>query len=73
MSMLDTRVNPRAYPQPQTQKPSLGYPLAHIGVIFYLACEVNLELGLCHYAGKGQSELTLLCFYGTFSAPKMLC
>ena len=31
-----------------------------IAVIFSLACGSVLDVGMCRYAGKGQSEMTLL-------------
>src|SRR5215468_8889610 len=55
VSMPDTPENQRAYPQPVAQKPGLGFPLARIAVIFSLACGAILDLGICRYAGKGQS------------------
>jgi hypothetical protein len=60
VSMPDTRANQRAYPQPDTQKPGLGFPLARIAAVFSLSCGAVRELGICRYAGKGQSELGLL-------------
>jgi hypothetical protein len=60
VSMPDTRDNQRDYPQPGTQKPGLGFPLARIAAVFSLACGAVLDLGMCRYAGKGQSELGLL-------------
>src|SRR5438132_1881262 len=59
-SMPDTPENQAAYPQPNTQKRGLGFPLARIGVVFSLACGAVLDLGICRYAGKGQSELGML-------------
>ena len=59
-SMPDTPANQRDYPQPDTQKPSLGFPLARIAAIFSLACGAVLDVGICRYAGKGQSELGML-------------
>jgi hypothetical protein len=58
--MPDTPQNQRAYPQPDTQKPGLGFPLARIATVFSLACGAVLELAICRYAGKGQSELGTL-------------
>jgi hypothetical protein len=58
--MPDTPENQRDYPQPDTQKPGLGFPLARIAAVFSLACGAVLDLGICRYAGKGQSELGLL-------------
>jgi hypothetical protein len=59
-SMPDTPENQAAYPQPTTQKPGLGFPLARIAAIFSLACAAILDIGICRYAGKGQSELGML-------------
>src|SRR2546429_3483017 len=58
--MPDTPANQRDYPQPDTQKPGLGFPLARLAAVFSLACGAVLDLGICRYAGKGQSELGLL-------------
>jgi hypothetical protein len=60
VSMPDTSKNQLAYPQPDTQKPGLGFPLARIAAVFSLACGAVLEVGICRYAGKGQSELGML-------------
>jgi IS4 transposase len=60
VSMPDTPENQREYPQPGTQKPGLGFPLARLGAVFSLACGAVLALGICRYAGKGQGELSLL-------------
>ena len=60
VSMPDTAENQRAYPQPIVQKPGLGFPLARIAAVFSLACGAVLDLGICRYAGKGQSELGML-------------
>jgi hypothetical protein len=60
VSMPDTPKNQAEYPQPDTQKPGLGFPLARIAAIFSLACGAVLDVGICRYAGKGQSELGLL-------------
>ena len=58
--MPDTPANQAAYPQPVAQKPGLGFPLARIAAVFSLACGAVVELGICRYAGKGQSELGML-------------
>jgi hypothetical protein len=60
VSMPDTAENQREYPQPVCQRPGLGFPLARIAAVFSLACGAVLDLGICRYAGKGQSELGLL-------------
>jgi len=38
----------------------LGFPIARIAAVFSLACGAVLDLGICRYAGKGQSEAGLL-------------
>ena len=47
VSMPDTVENQRAYPQPDCQKPGLGFPLARIAAVFSLACGAVLDLGIC--------------------------
>src|SRR5580704_10348889 len=69
VSMPDTRENQRAYPQPDTQKPGLGFPLARIAAVFSLSCGAVLDLGICRYAGKGQSELGMLRTVWTIFRP----
>ena len=60
VSMPDTAENQRDYPQPDTQKSGLGFPLARLAAVFSLACGAVLDVGICRYAGKGQSELGML-------------
>jgi IS4 transposase len=60
VSMPDTPENQQAYPQVDTQKPGLGFPMARIAALFSLSCGAVVDLGICRYAGKGQSELGLL-------------
>jgi hypothetical protein len=60
VSMPDTTKNQAAFPQPVVQKPGLGFPLARIAAVFSLACGAVLDVGICRYAGKGQSELGML-------------
>ena len=60
VSMPDTPENQQAYPQVDTQKPGLGFPIARIAALFSLSCGAVVDLGICRYAGKGQSELGLL-------------
>jgi hypothetical protein len=60
VTMPDTPANQAAYPQPVAQKPGLGFPLARIAAVFSLACGAVLDVGICRYAGKGQSELGML-------------
>jgi hypothetical protein len=58
--MPDTPENQRAYPQNVAQQPGLGFPIARIAAVFSLACGAVLDMGICRYAGKGQSELGML-------------
>src|SRR5262245_61994242 len=60
VTMPDTAQNQAEYPQPAAQKPGLGFPLARIAAVFSLACGAVLDVGVCRYAGKGQSELGML-------------
>jgi hypothetical protein len=60
VSMPDTPANQSEYPQPVAQKPGLGFPLARIAAVFSLCCGAVLDLGICRYAGRGQSELGML-------------
>jgi hypothetical protein len=75
VSMPDTPQNQSEYPQPVAQKPGLGFPLARIAAVFSLACGAILDLGICRYAGKGQSELGMLrtlwdLFVGAAAGPR---
>jgi hypothetical protein len=60
VSMPDTPENQAVYPQPATQAPGLGFPIARILVIFSLAVGTVLEAALGPYRGKQTSELALL-------------
>ncbi len=51
VSMPDTPENQNAYPQHDSQKPGLGFPLARIAAIFSLSCGAIIDLGICSYAG----------------------
>ncbi len=59
VSMPDTSINQTAYPQPTSQTPGVGFPLAPVGAIFSLSCGVILDLGIAAYSGKGQGEVSL--------------
>lgn len=60
VTMLDAEENQAAYPQIPGQKPGLGFLIARLGAIFSLSCGAVIDLGMCRYAGKGQSESALL-------------
>jgi hypothetical protein len=58
--MPDTPANQAAYPQPSSQQPGLGFPIARILVVLSLAVGTVLEAALGPYQGKQTSELALL-------------
>jgi len=60
VSMPDTPKNQACYPQPPTQKPGLGFPLARITVLLSLATGTCHDLAIAPYKGKGTGETTLL-------------
>jgi hypothetical protein len=60
VSMPDTEANQASYPQPEVQKPGLGFPLARLLVVLSLASGACLDLAMAPYAGKGTGETTLL-------------
>lgn len=58
-SMPDTDANQKAYPQPSSQEPGLGFPIVRFLVIFALAVGTVLDAAYCPCKGKKQSELAL--------------
>ena len=60
VSMPDTIKNQAEYPQPATQKPGLGFPLARCVALFSLATAMALDLELGPYSGKETGETALL-------------
>jgi hypothetical protein len=60
VSMPDTPRNQDAYPQPSSQAPGLGFPIARLLVVFSLAVGTVLEAAMGRYEGKRTSELALL-------------
>lgn len=59
VSMPDTAPNQAAYPQPPSQKPGLGFPLARITVLLSLATGACHNLAMAPYRGKGTGETSL--------------
>jgi hypothetical protein len=69
VAMPDTPENRSEYPLTYNQRPGTGFAVARIGAVISLACGAILDLGICRYAGKGQSESGLLRqLWGLFSA-----
>ena len=60
VSMPDTEANRKEYPLTYNQKPGTAFPVARLGALISLSCGAILNLGICRYAGKGQSELGML-------------
>src|SRR5215475_1940902 len=56
VSMPDTQKNPQAYPQPGSQAPGLGCPVARLVVVLSLACGAVLGAALGRLRGKQTSE-----------------
>src|SRR3954453_15749322 len=60
VSMPDTPEDQAVYPQPPTQQPGLGFPLARVVVLLSLATGACQDLAIAPYEGKGTGETTLL-------------
>jgi hypothetical protein len=66
VSMPDTPANQARYPQPEAQRPGIGFPLARVAVLLSLATGACHDLAVAAYAGKGTGETSLLReMYGT--------
>src|SRR4051795_10946731 len=60
VSMPDTPENQAVYPQPPTQQPGVGFPLARVVVLLALATGACHDLAIASYEGKGTGETSLL-------------
>ena len=60
VSMPDTPENQASYPQPPTQQPGVGFPLARVVVLLSLATGACHDMAIEPYEGKGTGETTLL-------------
>lgn len=60
VSMPDTAENQADYPQPTTQEPGLGFPIARMMVLISLATGMLKDMALGPYAGKETGETALL-------------
>lgn len=56
VSMPDTPENQREYPQPNTQKPGLGFPVTRLVALISLSCGAVLDLAQGPYTGKRTGE-----------------
>ena len=60
VAMPDTPENQAVYPQPRSQEPGLGFPLARLVGLICLGSGAVLDSALGGYRGKGNDEQTLL-------------
>ena len=60
LSMPDTPENQAAYPQPCTQAPGVGFPLARLVAVICLATGAVHDAALGPHSGKGSGELGLV-------------
>jgi hypothetical protein len=56
----DTVANQKAYPQPRTQQPGLGFPILRLVVIFSLSVGTVLDAAFNPYVGKETGETGML-------------
>jgi hypothetical protein len=59
VSMPDTPANQAEYPQANTQKRGLGFPIARIVALLSLASGAVIDLAIGRYQGKGSGETAL--------------
>ena len=59
VSMPDTPANQAEYPQPSSQRPGIGFPIARVVVLFCLATGAVIETAIGKYQGKQTGENTL--------------
>nr|QNO42876.1 hypothetical protein FEGPBIBN_00009 [Methanosarcinales archaeon ANME-2c ERB4]QNO50436.1 hypothetical protein BPCBKEJI_00014 [Methanosarcinales archaeon ANME-2c ERB4] len=60
VSMPDTPENQKTYPQPESQKEGVGFPIARIVAIISLSCGAVLDVAIGPYKGKETGEHSLL-------------
>jgi len=59
VSMPDTPQNQKAFPQPRSQRPGLGFPVARLVAVISLATGVVRDLAMGPYKGKETGEPAL--------------
>src|SRR5688500_13361526 len=73
VSMPDTPVNQRAYPQPAPQKPGLGFPMMRVVAVMSLHCAAVLAAAVGPYSGKQSGETSLFrTLFGCLAAGDVL-
>ena len=69
VSMPDTPENQARYPQPNTQAPGVGFPLARLVGVICLSSGALIDAAIGPHAGKGTGELGLLRRLGSAFLP----
>ncbi len=73
VQMPDTAENQADFPQLDSQKPGLGFPIARMVVLISLATGAVLDYSLGAYQGKGSGETSLLSqLFGSLSIGDLL-
>jgi len=71
--MPDTPENQADFPQLDSQKPGLGFPIARMVVLMSLAAGTVMDYSLGAYQGKGSGETSLLSqLFGSLSVGDLL-
>jgi Transposase DDE domain len=70
VSMPDTEENQARFPQPNTQAPGVGFPLARLVAVICLATGAAIDAAIGPFSGKGNSELGLLRTLGAAFSPR---
>jgi hypothetical protein len=60
MTMADTEENQKAFPQPSSQKPGLGFPMIRMVLLLSLATAAVTGMAYAPYKGKETGETALL-------------
>ena len=60
VTMADTQENQQAFPQPTSQRPGCGFPMARVVKIISLATGAVMTIAMGPYAGKLSGETSLL-------------
>jgi hypothetical protein len=60
ISMPDTPENQEHYPQPSTQAPGVGFPLAQLVMVICLGTGAAQDIAVGPHSGKGSGELGLV-------------
>jgi len=73
VQMPDTPENQADFPQLDSQKPGLGFPIARMVVLISLAAGTVMDYSLGAYQGKGSGETSLLSqLFGSLSVGDLL-